>query len=289
MDWIEVRVTTTAEAGEAVAHLLMEEGAGGVVEEASAVRTAYWPDQGDIEARLDRIRRSVAGLARFGLDVGPARVEWRRVAEETWADAWKEHFHPLRIGERIVVRPTWRTYEAKPGDIVIDLDPGMAFGTGSHPTTSLCLLSLEQLVHDGATVYDIGTGSGILAIAAALLGADRVVGCDIDPVAVKVARENVAKNGVQDRVQVVQGDWTGLEPRMANVVVANILADVIIQMAPEAPRLLCPGGSFVASGIIAHRTRDVQKALEAAGFQLLAIHEEGEWAAIVSRLGEAGG
>lgn len=289
MDWIEVRVTTTPEAVEAVAHLLTEEGAAGVVEEAPAVRTAYWPDLGDIEARLDRIRRSVAGLAQFGLDVGPARVEWRRVAEESWAHAWKEHFHPLPVGERIVVRPTWRTYDAKPGEIVIDLDPGMAFGTGSHPTTSLCVKALERLVREGDLVYDVGTGSGILAIAAALLGAGRVVACDIDPVAVRVARENVAQNGVARRVEVVEGDWSALPAEKADVVVANILAEVIIDMAPEVSRLLRPGGNFVASGIILHRAGDVERALAGAGLEVLRKDEQGEWAALVARLGEAGG
>lgn len=286
MNWIEVRVTVTPEAVEAVAHLLLQEGAGGVVEEGPAVRTAYLADVGDVEARIDRIRRSVAVLDRFGLDPGPAKVEWRRIAEESWAHAWKEHFHTLRIGERIVIRPSWRSYTPGPGEVVIDLDPGMAFGTGSHPTTALCLQALEKLVRPEDVVYDIGTGSGILAIAAALLGAGRVEACDIDPVAVRVAAGNVENNRVSDRVRVVQGNWRVLPAGEADLVVANIVASVIIEMAQEVPRLVKPGGHFVASGIIVERLDEVKDALASSG--VLAVQEQvdGEWAALIGRVGE---
>lgn len=284
MDWIEVRVTVSAEASEAVAHLLIEEGAGGVVEEAPATLAAYFPDQGDVEARLDRIRRSVAGLSRFGLDPGPARVEWRRVAEESWADAWKEHFHPLKVGRRIVVRPTWREYRPAEGEVVIDLDPGMAFGTGSHPTTALCLRALEDRVTPGCVVYDVGTGSGILAIAAVKLGASRVEACDVDPVAVRVAQANAAQNGVGARVRITRGDWTSLPPGEADLVVANIIADVVIELAAGVHRLGRPGALFIASGVIAHRVDDVVGAFREAGFSAIEIEREGEWAAIIARL-----
>lgn len=286
MDWIEVRVTATPECGEAVSHLLIDEGAGGVVEEGPAVRTAYYPDQGDLEARLDRIRRSVAGLSQFGLDPGPAKVEWRRVAEQAWAHAWKEHFHPLKVGRRIVVRPTWREYEPAPGELVIDLDPGMAFGTGTHPTTALCVRALERWVSPGDVVYDVGTGSGILAIAAAKLGASRVEACDVDPVAVEVAKGNAAQNGVLPQVRVAMGSWTSLPAGGADLVVANIIADVVIELAGDVKSLAKPGAVFVASGIIAHRADDVLGAFRAAGFAALEVKGEGEWVAVTCRVGE---
>jgi len=286
MDWIEVRVTATPEASEAVAHLLIEEGAGGVVEDGPAVRIAYYPDQGDVEARLDRIRRSVAGLSQFGLDPGPAAVTWRRVAEEQWAYAWKEHFHPVKVGRRIVVRPTWRTYEPAAGELVLDLDPGMAFGTGTHPTTALCVQALEEWIGAGDVVYDVGTGSGILAIAAVKLGASRVEACDIDGVAVQVASANAKQNGVAHQVRVLEGDWKSLPPGEADLLVANIVADVVIELAGEVAGLVRPGGLFVASGIIASRTEDVLAACQRAGLVVLETKGAGEWAAVTARVGE---
>lgn len=282
MDWVEVVVDASSESIEAVANLLIEAGAGGVVEVSPTARAAYLPADDQLRARIDRLRRAVSRLAEFGLDPGPATVTCRPVAEEDWAHAWKEHFHPIPIGERLIVRPSWRTYAAGPEEIVIDLDPGMAFGTGTHPTTRLCARALERFVTPESTVADVGTGSGVLAIGAALLGARRVVACDIDPVAVQVARENVAKNGVAQRVEVVHGSWTQLIEAgvIAGVVVANITASVIEVMIPDLPRLIAPEGRFIASGIVSRREADVWAALERRGWQLLGVETEGEWVAL---------
>lgn len=286
MDWVEVVVDASRESVEAVANLLIEAGAGGVVEVSPTARAAYLPADDRLEARIDRLRRAVARLAQFGLDPGPATVTCRPVAEEDWAHAWKEYFHPIAIGQRLIVCPSWRTYEAGPGEIVIDLDPGMAFGTGTHPTTRLCARALEQCVTAETAVADVGTGSGVLAIAAALLGARRVVACDIDPVAVRVAKENVAKNGVAQRVEVVHGSWTRLIDAgvAAGVVVANITAAVIEAMIPDLPRLVAPEGRFIASGIIARREPDVRAQLEGHGWRLLRVEREGEWVALEAAL-----
>ena len=290
LDWIEVTVVTTAEVSEAVANLLIEEGAQGVVEASAAERTAYFPLDTDWKARLDRIERSVAGLSCFGLDVGPAKVTFRTVSDEDWAEAWKAHFHPLRLGRRIVVRPSWREFRARREDLVIDLDPGMAFGTGNHPTTALCVESLEEAVAPGSVVFDVGTGSGILAIAACLLGAARVWACDIDPVAVRVARENAARNGAADRVGVLEGSWPVLFPlpEKADVVVANILAPVILSMAEDARRLVRPGGAFIAAGITREQGDEVAAGLCAAGWNLERRLEREAWVSFVARSGDGG-
>lgn len=282
LDWIEVQVTATPAAVEAVAHILTEEGAAGVVEAGPAVRTAYLANQGDIEARIDRIRRSVADLARFGLDPGPADVRTRLVAEESWADSWKQYFFPTPIGARLVIRPTWCEYTPRAEDLVIDLDPGMAFGTGTHPTTRLCAEALERSVAVRSSVIDVGTGSGILAIAAALLGAARVTACDTDAVAVSVARANAAANGVDGRIDVLEGSWDRLLERgvRGDVVVANIIASVIESMIPDVHALLNPGGRMILSGIAAFRKPGVVACLRRHGYTIAAAHEDDQWVAL---------
>lgn len=281
MEWIELTVEASAEAAEAVVNILLEEGAGGVLEREPGALSAYFPADGDPSARVERVRRAVANLRRYGLEPGAVRVAARSVKEEDWANAWKEYFHVQRIGRAIVVRPTWREYAPRPGECVIDLDPGMAFGTGAHPTTALCLEALEEEVLPGDVVFDIGTGSGILAIAAAKLGARAVVACDVDPVAVRVAGENVRRNEVAGQVTLVQGSWRELRPHgKARVAVANIVASVICAMAPEVTGLLEPGGRFVASGIVRECEGKVRQALAAAGMSVEQSAVRGEWVSV---------
>lgn len=279
MEWIEVSVTTTPDAGEAVSHILIEAGAEGVVEAGPAVRVAYFPSGDDVEARLARIQSDVAALASFGLDPGPASVERRVVAEESWADAWKQYFRPLPIGERLVVRPTWCEYTPASSELVIDLDPGMAFGTGTHPTTRLCTAALERTVRAGMRVIDIGTGSGILSIAALLLGAGTAIACDTDPLAVGVAQENAALNGVGDRIEVVQGSWDRLIESgvKGEIVVANIIASVIEELIPQADALLVAGGRLIVSGIVAFRKPGVVSTLARHGWTLVNAEEDDQW------------
>jgi ribosomal protein L11 methyltransferase len=231
----------------------------------------------------------------------------RQVEEEDWANAWKEHFQVHRVGQRTVIVPGWRQYEPVPGDLVITLDPGMAFGTGLHPTTRLCLIALEERVRPGQSILDLGTGSGILAIAAARLGAGSVVALDTDAVAVQAARANVAANGVQETVRVDQGTLgTGARPahqdrrspdrRPAAVlptsrpatfdlVVANIIAQVLVDLAPALAAALAPGAPLIASGIINERETDVAAALVAHGLTVEERKAEGDWVLLVARHG----
>ena len=210
----------------------------------------------------------------------PHTIEDAKVDEEDWSTAWKKYYFPTKIGEQLVVCPSWETYAPKDGEIVLTMDPGMAFGTGTHDTTRLCMQLLERYVEKGARLLDVGTGSGILAISALLLGAEYAVGVDIDEVAVRVAKENAQANGVLERADFFAGDLTAKVSGKFGVVSANIVADVIIRLIPDLGRFLLPGGVFIASGIIDTREADVVSALEAAGYEVCDRMESGGWVAL---------
>ena len=241
------------------------------------------PDQSPAEAVSYLTQR----LEHLGL---PHQVKTASVREEEWATAWKEYYHPTPLGARLVVCPSWEQYDPKPDELVMTLDPGMAFGTGTHHTTRLCAQLLEQTVRPGDAVLDMGTGSGILSIAALLLGAGRAVGVDIDPVAVRVAAENAAANGFKEpEFTALSGDLTSDRTLIArlgegcyDLVAANIVADVIIMLAPAIRRHLKAGGRLVASGIIEPRQEEVVAALQANGLAVAEIHNQNGWCAILA-------
>ncbi len=231
----------------------------------------YLPIDDRLEASLLRLREA-AGK--------PITVR-RRVAEEDWAHAWKQFFKPQRIGKRFVVKPSWEPFDASAEDRVIEIDPGMAFGTGLHATTRLCLCALEDWMTPGAVVADVGTGSGILAVGAALLGASRVDCTDNDPLAVRIARENIDRNRVGDVVRAEVAETPPPGPR--DIVLANILPDVILGMADQLVESLAPGGVLISSGIIHARTADVERGLVERGLELVSSPVEGEWSAVIAR------
>ena len=214
----------------------------------------------------------------------PYRIETdQTLAEEDWANAWKRFYHPTHLGKRLVVCPSWEEYTPTPEELVMTLDPGMAFGTGTHDTTRLCMELLEKYITPQDTVLDVGCGSGILAITAALLGANKIIGCDIDEVAVKVAGENAALNGVQDRIAFHQGDLTSQVEGSFQIICANIVADVIIRLSEDAGRYLAKDGIFITSGIIDTREQDVLNALEQNGFQVIERRTSGGWVALACK------
>lgn len=222
---------------------------------------------------------------RFALDhlsflrpIEPLTV--RRVAEEDWANAWKEHYHVLRLGRRLVVVPTWREYEPRAGDLVLRLDPGMAFGTGLHPTTRMCMQRLEDLVAPGMSVLDVGAGSAILSLAAARLGAAQVLGVEIDTVAVEAAQANVALNGLSDVIAIELGSVPLAHPAQYDVVVANIIARVIAELAVPLAQTMHAGSLLIASGIIADREQMVLDSLTTAGLTLVRRDVDGDWLAL---------
>lgn len=209
-----------------------------------------------------------------------ATVNTTGVQQEDWENSWKQYYHPIQIGRRLAVAPSWEQYNSS--RVTLRLDPGMAFGTGTHETTFLCLEILDEMVQGGERLLDIGTGSGILAVAALLLGAGSATGIDIDPMAVRTATENAQRNGVQNRFTATVGNLAAGASGRYNIITANIVADAICSLAPAIPPLLAPGGCFIASGIISPRRQDVEQALCAAGLQLCATRTKNDWVAITS-------
>ena len=309
MEWIEAKVdfdaATTVAAEELIAEIFYDFGVKGVVvddptleapigadviledavrPDVNAVR-GYFParvfDQDrrrDFEAAVEALSRRLAMLH---------RIFYRSLAEEDWAESWKAFFWPEKISPRIVVKPTWREYVPSGDEIVLELDPGMAFGTGTHPTTTLCLQLMERYLPPSGRLLDVGTGSGILMAAAALLGASQVHGIDNDPLAVEVARQNLALNAVPaERGRVWTGNrLDGVEGRY-DLVMANILAEVVIALLPDLVGVLSPGGRFIGSGILESQQDDVAAAARPLGLRLIETAHLEEWVAMVMVLGE---
>lgn len=299
--WLEIAAETDPEAVEAVSELFARYAYNGAV----AIEEPFTQDDDGDNFAIDagrpvivraylvddaRAAETVRALERALWHLGQMRyvgaLAVRARHEEEWANAWKEHFHVHRLGRHLVIRPSWRPYERQPGDIVIELDPGMAFGTGLHPSTQLTLVALEEEVRPGMRVLDLGTGSGILTIAALKLGAAHVVALDVDPVAVSAARANIARNGLGDRVTLGLGTL-GTEAAQAlgtfDLIAANIIARVIAELAPEFARHLRPGGRLLASGIIVDRHDEVVSALTAAGLTLVGKDQAGDWVGLRAR------
>ena len=324
--WHEMTIYTREEAVELIAHFIHELGAGGVaieesgtlnkprdtrfgewyelplndIPEGEAVIKSYFPEETDIDALVSQLRQSIDRSRDAGIDPGKVRISLGKVDEAEWADAWKNYFKPVHISERLVVKPTWEPYKPKQGETVIELDPGMAFGTGTHATTALCMRELERIIGGGEEVIDVGTGSGILAVTAAKLGARAVLALDLDPVAVSSASENVRLNGLQHRIAVHQSDLLKIvrdhseAKRSAekdalnvklpvDVVVANILAEIILRFTDDVYAVLKPGGYFVASGITGNKEAGVIAAFESAGFAVEQVRRDQDWVAITAR------
>lgn len=306
MQWAEITVVTTQEATDAVANLFTEAGAAGVliedpqlveryrhsgswdycdlpVSRETGVRVVgYLPVLPGLEDQVAALRNKVALLRNFLSDIGSGEITWRAVQDEDWANGWKKYYHPLRIGMHLVIKPSWETYAAIPQDLIIELDPGMAFGTGTHATTTLCMEAMELYVKPGMSVIDVGTGSGVLAVTAAKLGAYPVLAVDVDPVAVSVAKENAIMNKVADQIEVLQGDLLRSVTQHADMVVANIVADVIMGMVRDVVYILKPLGMFIASGIIDERLEEVKAAVLQAGLSLVDIRQKDGWAAVIA-------
>jgi ribosomal protein L11 methyltransferase len=278
--WLELSVEVPPDAEEAVADVLRRHVYGGVIiegAEASVVVKGYLPADGDLGRRRRALRRQLAALAL------PSTLRSRWLSQEDWAHAWKEFFPVLRVSPRLVVCPTWRSHRPREGEAVIRLDPGMAFGTGQHPTTLMCLRALEELLQPGVDVLDLGTGSGILALAAARLGAASVLALDVDPQAAAVARENVRLNRLEAVVQVGEG---GLDepPRPAfDLAMANISAAVIVEMAPALAEVLRPGGVLIVAGFSAESAERVSSALARSGLVVERALADSDWHGLIAR------
>ncbi|KAB3539093.1 50S ribosomal protein L11 methyltransferase [Alkaliphilus pronyensis] len=309
MEWIEISIKTTTEAVEAVSNILYDAGVTGVAIEDSkdylfieqsegdwdyvdeslfnngfegAIVKGYLPASADLVDKIELIRQLVSLLPQYGLDIGLGEVTTIEVSEEDWSSSWKQYYKPTKVSNKIVVKPTWENYIANKGELIIELDPGMAFGTGTHETTIMCINALEKHIKPSSVVYDIGCGSGILSIAAAKLGADRVIAVDLDSVAVEVTKKNICNNNVQEIVSVKHGNLMETVEGSADTIVANIIADIIVLLAKDVKEFLKDDGVFISSGIIIDKIDQVVEALEKADLKVININKMGEWAAITS-------
>ena len=308
MQWLEIKVAFWSDNDELIVELVSDLfsalGAKGVVVEdphlipvegwaedavpsaGQPAVTGYLPMDDRINPVRQSLERSLADLARA--NGFTFEITTRAIAEEDWAESWKTFFHPEKITQRMVVKPTWRDYEAKADELILEIDPGMAFGTGTHPTTVLCLELLEQTILPGHHVLDVGTGSGILLLAAAKLGAAGLTGVDSDPVALDVARANLLRNGiVESDVRLYCGNLVDPLTGQYDVVAANILADVIIDLLDDLGRILKPGGVFICSGIIETRQRAVADKMTATGLTMTKVLNWQEWVALCGRMSPA--
>ena len=306
--WLELAVGCDPEAVETVSEILAREAPGGVSVEPAlrlvqdgmgaavdparpAIVRAYLQagDAPAVRAAVARVDAALGHLQAFGLgEIG--ELVTRIVHESDWAAAWKQHFPVLRVGRRLVIRPTWRRHRRAPGDVVIAMDPGMAFGTGLHPTTRLCLAGLEAWADAGrlargtardgrARLLDLGCGSGVLAVAAGLLGAGEMVGLDTDPIAIEATRANARRNGLARRLAARAGSLPSGEPAF-DLVAANLVASILVDLAGRIRRELRPGGRVLASGIFLDREPEVAAAFGAAGLAICGRAVEGDWVAL---------
>lgn len=285
MRWADIEVTTTPQAQDAVSSIMMDHGCGGVAIQGDAlvVLRCYLPVDDQLEDRLLLIRNRIKELPDHGIDIGEGEITVKYAEDQDWAEAWKAFYHPTKPGKKIVVKPAWEEYEPQPGERVIELEPGMAFGTGLHATTRLCIVALEKYLRPGMRVVDMGTGSGILAIASAKLGASLVIAFDIDETAVRIARENVVANEVDDRVEVHQTANLRFVGQSVDLMTANLVAQTIIENADVMAGVMRTGGIVIASGIIEERLLEVEQALRNNGFDIAETTAEGEWRAVIAR------
>jgi ribosomal protein L11 methyltransferase len=305
MRWNEIKITfqgrNPAMAVELIADIFYDLGVKGVVVEDPQLKpeegwaadarplpeqpavTGYLPDSSESATQRRQLEQALVELAESQqLDYS---IAYRTVDEEDWAESWKEFFWPQEITRRIVVKPTWRDYTPRPDQLVIDIDPGMAFGTGTHPTTALCMAMLETYVTPGVSVLDVGTGSGILLIEAAKLGAAHLAGIDLDPDAIHIAQQNLVRNAVPKHQYTLQsGHLLSMVDATYDIVVANILAEVILELLDRVNRVLKPGGIFICSGIIEAFQSGVLKKMAACGFSILDVQKQGDWVAIAGRI-----
>lgn len=309
MKWSEVCIHTTSEAIEPVSNILHESGASGVViedpqdmqrnktklgeiyelnpddypEEGVYVK-AYLPMNSFLGETVDGIKHSVSNLKEFKIDIGHNEVSIHEIHEEDWATAWKKYYKPVKISEKITIIPTWEDYTPVASDeIIIEMDPGMAFGTGTHPTTVLSIQALEQYLAKGDKVIDVGAGSGILSVASVLLGAEHAYAYDLDDVAVSSTKNNAALNRVEGQITAKLNDLLDGVNWEADLIVSNILAEIIVKFTDDAYNVVKPGGYFITCGIISGRKEMVRERLLESGFDIVETNKMEDWVSIIAR------
>ena len=311
MNWNEISVSTTTLAVELISNIFIESGSKGVMIEDPSdfhlqgqdplawdymeeevfdfghedVRViGYFSSEEDLDEKLSEIKKRLEYVKSLDLDTGSLEILKKVVKQENWENEWKKYFNVQKVSNSIVIKPSWEEYTAKEGEKIIDIDPGMAFGTGTHETTRMCINAIEKYMKQGDSLIDIGCGSGILSIAAAHLGAQRVIAVDLDKLAVKVSKENVELNGFSDTVDVRYGDLTEVIDEKADVIVANIIADIIAKLSENIADFMKKDGYFISSGIINDKKDFVISKLIDNNFEIVEERNDGEWNCIVCRV-----
>jgi ribosomal protein L11 methyltransferase len=311
MNWNEISVSTTTLAVEIISNIFIESGSKGVMIEDPSdfhlqgqdplawdymekevfdfghedVRViGYFSSEEDINEKISEIEKRLDYVKSLGLDTGTLEIYKREVKQENWENEWKKYFNVQKVSDSIVIKPSWEEYTAKEGEKIIDIDPGMAFGTGTHETTRMCINAIEKYMNKGDSLIDIGCGSGILSIAAAHLGAEKVIAVDLDKLAVKVSKENVDLNGFSNTIDVRYGDLTDVIDEKADVIVANIIADIIAKLSENIADFIKDGGYFISSGIINDKKDFVISKLKENNFDIIEENNDGEWNCIVSKV-----
>lgn len=310
LKWSEICIHTTNEAIEPISNIVHEAGASGVViedpqdllkerdtflgeiyelnpedypEEGVYVK-AYLPVNSFLGETVDEIKQAINNLMLYDIDLGRNDITISEINEEEWATAWKKYYKPVKISERITITPTWEEYEPVSSDeIILELDPGMAFGTGTHPTTVLSIQAIEQYIQDQDTVIDVGAGSGVLSIASVLLGAKEVYAYDLDEIAVKSTTINAKLNNVDHVIHAKQNNLLDHVEMEADLIVSNILAEIIERFTDEAFTCLKSGGYFITSGIIQNKRNHVRDRLVQSGFEIVEMNQMEDWNSIIAR------
>lgn len=312
MDWTEISIKTSQEGADIAAQAFYEVGITGLVIEdpdelsqlskeeffwdyidesmvgtsdGTVVIKAYLSSDSSLGEKLSLIKDKINWLKKrdLGVDLGSLDIELASVREEDWSNTWKKYYKPMKVSDRIVIKPSWETYNKKKGQVILTLDPGMAFGTGTHETTMLCMQAIDQYIRPDHSLIDIGCGTGVLSIGALLLGAKAATAIDLDGNAVEIARKNAQINKVLDRMTLVHGNLLDEIEGSYDIVVANIIADVIIELSQYATNYIKAGGLFISSGIIHERLDEVIEQIESVGLIIEKVEKMGEWAMVVSR------
>ena len=310
MKWSELCIHTTNEAIEPISNILHEAGASGVVIEDSQdlikerttefgemyeldptdypeegiLLKAYLPLNSFLGETVEEIKQAINNLLLYDIDLGSNHITLSEVNEEEWATAWKKYYKPVKVSEKITITPTWEEYSAVSSDeLIIELDPGMAFGTGTHPTTVLSMQALERYIEKDQMVLDVGAGSGVLSIASVLLGAKQVYAYDLDEIAVKTTKINAKLNKVDSKIKTKQNNLLDNVTHQPDIIVSNILAEIIMRFEKDAYHLLKPGGIFITSGIIQTKKQQVKQALIDVGFEILEVNQMEDWISIIAR------
>lgn len=312
MKWTEVKVITSSEYEDLVTDILYEAGANGLAIEdpddildlkkretdwdfiesslmgmdtGKIIIKAYFPCTKDFITTLESIRKRIEKTPKLLGKIPYGKLKTKELDDIDYSENWKQYFKTFKIGEKIVIKPTWEDYEAKENELIIEIDPGMAFGTGNHETTSMCIAALEKYLKEDMTVFDIGCGSGILSIISAKLGAKKVTAIDLDEMSVKASKENVKLNKVEDVVKIEKGDLLSTIEDKADLVVANIVAEVIVEMVKDLDKYIKPNGIFITSGIIEEKIPMVEEVLLDNNFSILEVEGLNDWSLIIAKRG----